>query len=198
MTNTFCLIDFRRRGFHSRRDKIRQLSRQSLSTTTKSNTSNWNCTSRWVHRRFVEHRDVGLHVETIWREQCVTEPWSDSFSFKDTPIGSSDSPWFNATTTINVTIQDIDNRPPWFQPCTMLELSGTTVCVGVQRYTGNVYLNEQQVHEPLFKVVMPEHCESTGDTMRTTSMDSGETWTDGPSVVNIFRSRVDQSMINCV
>lgn len=78
-------------------------------------------------------------------------PTLPSCYLKDTEIGSTYSPSFNDTITINITIIDIDNRPPWFQPCTPFEITGMTGCVGEQSYTGSVYLNEQQVREYILK-----------------------------------------------
>uniref|UniRef100_A0A3B5A230 Cadherin-related family member 5b n=1 Tax=Stegastes partitus TaxID=144197 RepID=A0A3B5A230_9TELE len=48
-----------------------------------------------------------------------------------------------ATTTIIVTIVDVDNRPPWFQPCTEVEVDGNVICHSAG-YTGSVTLNEQE------------------------------------------------------
>ncbi|XP_054865336.1 cadherin-related family member 5 isoform X1 [Amphiprion ocellaris] len=50
---------------------------------------------------------------------------------------------FTATATIMVTILDGDNRPPWFQPCTPLEIGGNVICQS-PGYTGRVVLNEQE------------------------------------------------------
>ncbi|XP_053175306.1 cadherin-related family member 5 [Scomber japonicus] len=62
---------------------------------------------------------------------------------QDTPLGSADILSFTATTTIMVTIVDVDNRPPWFQPCTKYEVGSATVCQS-SGYTGVVNLNEQE------------------------------------------------------
>ncbi|XP_041652137.1 cadherin-related family member 5-like isoform X1 [Cheilinus undulatus] len=50
---------------------------------------------------------------------------------------------YTATTTINVAIKDVDNRPPWFQPCTMYDIGGALVCQSAG-YSGSVDLNEQE------------------------------------------------------
>ncbi|XP_068458504.1 cadherin-related family member 5-like [Clinocottus analis] len=50
---------------------------------------------------------------------------------------------FTATTTILVTIVDVDNRPPWFQPCSKHEVGGLVICQSAG-YTGRVDLNEQE------------------------------------------------------
>ncbi|XP_014194258.1 cadherin-related family member 5 isoform X2 [Haplochromis burtoni] len=49
---------------------------------------------------------------------------------------------YSATTTIAVTILDVDNRPPWFQPCTPHNMGGSVICQSTG-YTGFVNLNEQ-------------------------------------------------------
>ncbi|XP_071314852.1 cadherin-related family member 5 isoform X2 [Trachinotus anak] len=58
-----------------------------------------------------------------------------------TPTEGGDS--FTATTTILVNILDSDNRPPWFQPCTMHDVGGAMICQSTG-YTGRVVLNEQE------------------------------------------------------
>ncbi|KAL7401759.1 hypothetical protein ABVT39_004338 [Epinephelus coioides] len=50
---------------------------------------------------------------------------------------------FSATTTIMVTIVDVDNRPPWFQPCNKHEIGGVVICQS-SGYTTRVVLNEQE------------------------------------------------------
>ncbi|XP_030280722.1 cadherin-related family member 5 isoform X2 [Sparus aurata] len=61
---------------------------------------------------------------------------------QDTDIGAPD-PSFTASTTILVTIVDVDNRPPWFQPCTEFESGGALICQS-SGYTGVVNLDEQE------------------------------------------------------
>nr|XP_040018852.1 cadherin-related family member 5 isoform X1 [Gasterosteus aculeatus aculeatus] len=58
----------------------------------------------------------------------------------DGPPGSDP---FSATTTILISILDVDNRPPWFQPCNKHEVGGAVVCQN-DGYTGRVVLNEQE------------------------------------------------------
>uniref|UniRef100_UPI0037E95638 cadherin-related family member 5 n=1 Tax=Semicossyphus pulcher TaxID=241346 RepID=UPI0037E95638 len=60
---------------------------------------------------------------------------------QDTPFTSEGGS--TATTTINVAILDVDNRPPWFQPCTPQDTQGSLVCQSAG-YTGRVVLNEQE------------------------------------------------------
>ncbi|XP_020492130.2 cadherin-related family member 5 isoform X2 [Labrus bergylta] len=63
---------------------------------------------------------------------------------QDTPLtGGSGGVSHTATTTINVVITDVDNRPPWFQPCTTHNMDGTLICQS-EGYTGRVDLNEQE------------------------------------------------------
>ncbi|XP_071375226.1 cadherin-related family member 5 [Centroberyx affinis] len=63
---------------------------------------------------------------------------------QDTPHSPPVEPSFTATTTILVTITDIDNRPPWFQPCTMYDVGGALICQGAG-YSGSVTLTEQEM-----------------------------------------------------
>ncbi|XP_062869463.1 cadherin-related family member 5 [Trichomycterus rosablanca] len=50
---------------------------------------------------------------------------------------------FTATTSILVNIKDIDNRPPWFQPCTRITLGTAKICLSLG-YKGRVNLTEKQ------------------------------------------------------
>ncbi|XP_026786191.1 cadherin-related family member 5 isoform X2 [Pangasianodon hypophthalmus] len=50
---------------------------------------------------------------------------------------------FTATTTIIINIKDIDNRPPWFQPCTRITFGTAKICLSVG-YKGRVNLTERQ------------------------------------------------------
>ncbi|XP_060797894.1 cadherin-related family member 5 [Neoarius graeffei] len=54
---------------------------------------------------------------------------------------------FTATTMIVINIKDIDNRPPWFQPCTRINMGTAKICLSVG-YKGRVNLTERQ-EEPL-------------------------------------------------
>ncbi|KAK7121860.1 hypothetical protein R3I93_022830 [Phoxinus phoxinus] len=62
---------------------------------------------------------------------------------QDTQIGSTAEVSHTASTTIEVNIVDIDNRPPWFQPCTEIEFATSKVCLN-SGYEGTVKLNEQE------------------------------------------------------
>ncbi|XP_051504509.1 cadherin-related family member 5 isoform X2 [Myxocyprinus asiaticus] len=50
---------------------------------------------------------------------------------------------FTASTTITVNIKDIDNRPPWFQPCTRVTIGNAKICLSLG-YRGRVNLTEKQ------------------------------------------------------
>ncbi|KAF4081568.1 hypothetical protein AMELA_G00162610 [Ameiurus melas] len=63
---------------------------------------------------------------------------------QDTALSSTVIPSHTATTTVVVTILDINNRPPWFQPCKGSTVGITKICIS-SGYTGNVNLNEQAV-----------------------------------------------------
>ncbi|KAM3609005.1 uncharacterized protein V6R79_008363 [Siganus canaliculatus] len=45
------------------------------------------------------------------------------------------------STTISITILDFDNRPPWFEPCTPLEIGETVICPSPV-YSGSIVVNE--------------------------------------------------------
>ncbi|XP_066504295.1 cadherin-related family member 5 isoform X2 [Hoplias malabaricus] len=63
---------------------------------------------------------------------------------QDTPSPPpSDQLSFTASTTIKVNIKDIDNRPPWFQPCTRTNLGTAKICLSLG-YKGRVNLTEKQ------------------------------------------------------
>ncbi|XP_051916349.1 cadherin-related family member 5-like [Hippocampus zosterae] len=63
---------------------------------------------------------------------------------QDTPLsGSGGQVSFNATATIQVNVVDVDNRPPWFQPCNKHPVAGGIVCQNTG-YTGLVNLNEME------------------------------------------------------
>ncbi|KAL0188002.1 hypothetical protein M9458_015101, partial [Cirrhinus mrigala] len=50
---------------------------------------------------------------------------------------------FTASATIIVNIKDIDNRPPWFQPCTRVTNGNAKLCLSLG-YKGRVNLTEKQ------------------------------------------------------
>ncbi|XP_038136396.1 cadherin-related family member 5-like [Cyprinodon tularosa] len=58
-------------------------------------------------------------------------------------ISPPEGPSFTATTTIVITIIDIDNKPPGFRPCTPYEVGEIVVCQNTG-YTGKIHLNEQE------------------------------------------------------
>ncbi|XP_060742615.1 cadherin-related family member 5 isoform X3 [Tachysurus vachellii] len=61
---------------------------------------------------------------------------------QDTALSSTETISHTAKTTVIVIIVDINNRPPWFQPCTEFDNGATRICLS-SGYTGNVKLNEQ-------------------------------------------------------
>nr|XP_055048830.1 cadherin-related family member 5 isoform X2 [Misgurnus anguillicaudatus] len=56
---------------------------------------------------------------------------------QDTPISSTETVSHTSSTTIKVNIVDVDNRPPWFQPCTTIENDNSIMCINTG-YTGTV------------------------------------------------------------
>ncbi|XP_059210270.1 cadherin-related family member 5 [Centropristis striata] len=63
---------------------------------------------------------------------------------QDTLEGSaSNEPFFTAVATITVQVKDVDNRPPWFQPCLRTNLGIAKLCVS-SGYRGKVNLTEKE------------------------------------------------------
>ncbi|XP_028256760.1 cadherin-related family member 5-like [Parambassis ranga] len=63
---------------------------------------------------------------------------------QDTFNGStSDEPFFTSVATITVHVKDVDNRPPWFQPCLRTNLGIAKLCVS-SGYRGRVNLTEKE------------------------------------------------------
>ncbi|XP_077419295.1 cadherin-related family member 5 [Vanacampus margaritifer] len=63
---------------------------------------------------------------------------------QDTFNGStSNDPFFTSVATITVHIKDVDNRPPWFQPCLRTNLGLAKLCVSTG-YRGKVNLTEKE------------------------------------------------------
>ncbi|XP_072290535.1 uncharacterized protein [Eucyclogobius newberryi] len=52
-------------------------------------------------------------------------------------------PTHTNSTTIDITITDVDNRPPWFRPCTEIELQGVKICPNTG-YSGVVSLGKME------------------------------------------------------
>ncbi|XP_077599329.1 cadherin-related family member 5-like isoform X2 [Stigmatopora nigra] len=75
---------------------------------------------------------------------------------QDTPLSGSDGEVsFTGTATIEVTVLDVDNRPPWFIPCKKYEVAGAVICQNTG-YSSMVKLNEMQA-EPLTLTPFPLH-----------------------------------------
>ncbi|XP_057710027.1 cadherin-related family member 5 isoform X2 [Corythoichthys intestinalis] len=65
-------------------------------------------------------------------------------SAMDTFNGSaSNEPFFTSVATIAVNVKDVDNRPPWFQPCVRTNLGLAKLCVSTG-YRGKVNLTEKE------------------------------------------------------
>ncbi|KAK5874408.1 hypothetical protein PBY51_019352 [Eleginops maclovinus] len=63
---------------------------------------------------------------------------------QDTLNGSaSNEPFFTSVATITVQVKDVDNRPPWFQPCLRSNLGIAKLCVSTG-YRGKVNLTEKE------------------------------------------------------
>ncbi|XP_068170070.1 cadherin-related family member 5 [Antennarius striatus] len=63
---------------------------------------------------------------------------------QDTFNGSaSNKPFFTSVATITVLVKDVDNRPPWFQPCLRTNLGIAKLCVSTG-YRGKVNLTEKE------------------------------------------------------
>ncbi|XP_062402520.1 cadherin-related family member 5 [Sardina pilchardus] len=55
---------------------------------------------------------------------------------------TSTPPSHTATAKVIITVKDVDNRPPWFQPCTPEVIGQAKVCLNTG-YTGQVILTQQ-------------------------------------------------------
>ncbi|XP_041796296.1 cadherin-related family member 5 [Chelmon rostratus] len=63
---------------------------------------------------------------------------------QDTFNGSaSNKPFFTSVASITVHVKDVDNRPPWFQPCLRTNLGISKLCVS-SGYRGKVNLTEKE------------------------------------------------------
>ncbi|XP_068595005.1 cadherin-related family member 5-like [Brachionichthys hirsutus] len=78
----------------------------------------------------LEYENVKQVELTLYAQDTAFEPPSIEASF-------------NASTTIMVTIIDVDNRPPWFQPCTKYEIGGAMMCQS-PGYTGKIFVNQKE------------------------------------------------------
>ncbi|XP_039983473.1 cadherin-related family member 5 [Xiphias gladius] len=63
---------------------------------------------------------------------------------QDTFNGSaSNEPFFTSVAAVTVHVRDVDNRPPWFQPCLRTNLGAAKLCVS-PGYRGRVNLTEKE------------------------------------------------------
>ncbi|KAK1798456.1 hypothetical protein P4O66_006747 [Electrophorus voltai] len=77
----------------------------------------------------------------------VIQHFSFTLFVQDTPPPSLPGQLsYTATATITVHIKDIDNRPPWFQPCMRTTLGTAKICLSVG-YKGKVNLTERQASQ---------------------------------------------------
>uniref|UniRef100_H3CE78 Cadherin domain-containing protein n=1 Tax=Tetraodon nigroviridis TaxID=99883 RepID=H3CE78_TETNG len=56
---------------------------------------------------------------------------------------ASNKPFFTSVASITVHVKDVDNRPPWFQPCSRTSLGMAKLCVS-SGYRGRVNLTEKE------------------------------------------------------
>ncbi|KAM8876522.1 cadherin-related family member 5 [Synchiropus picturatus] len=77
-------------------------------------------------------------------EYDVVQKISLVLHVQDTFNGSaSNKPFFTSVATITVHVKDVDNRPPWFQPCVRTNLGIAKLCVS-SGYRGRVNLTEKE------------------------------------------------------
>ncbi|XP_036432373.1 cadherin-related family member 5 isoform X2 [Colossoma macropomum] len=81
-----------------------------------------------------------IQVQTILDYDTTPEVNMTLF-VQDTPLTTSETPSHTASTSVKVFVLDINNRPPWFQPCTETAIGFTKVCLS-SGYEGKVNLNE--------------------------------------------------------
>ncbi|KAL7857669.1 hypothetical protein AOLI_G00177710 [Acnodon oligacanthus] len=82
-----------------------------------------------------------IQVQTIL-DYDTTQEVNMMLFVQDTPLSTSETPSHTASTSVKVSVLDINNRPPWFQPCTETAIGFTKVCLN-SGYEGKVNLNEQ-------------------------------------------------------
>lgn len=85
-----------------------------------------------------------IYLMTFVYIHCYIHYIMDLMTLQDTALSSTETISHTAKTTVIVIIVDINNRPPWFQPCTEFDNGATRICLS-SGYTGNVKLNEQTV-----------------------------------------------------
>ncbi|XP_054627785.1 cadherin-related family member 5 isoform X1 [Dunckerocampus dactyliophorus] len=106
-----------------------------------------------LYYRLESATDKYFHLENINTPKLVVKSVMDYdvvqkislvLHVQDTFNGSaSDKPFFTSVVTITVHVKDIDNRPPWFQPCLRTNLGLAKLCVS-GGYRGKVNLTEKE------------------------------------------------------
>ncbi|XP_056089146.1 cadherin-related family member 5 [Rhinichthys klamathensis goyatoka] len=85
-----------------------------------------------------------LDYDVIQQVKLILYAQDTPLPLQHTPLPSQPSERsFTATATITVNIKDIDNRPPWFQPCTRVTTGNAKICLSLG-YRGRVNLTEKQ------------------------------------------------------
>ncbi|KAG1941430.1 cadherin-related family member 5 isoform X3 [Pimephales promelas] len=85
-----------------------------------------------------------LDYDVIQQVKLLLYAQDTPLPLQHTPLPSQPSERsFTATATITVNIKDIDNRPPWFQPCTRVTSGNAKICLSLG-YRGRVNLTEKQ------------------------------------------------------
>lgn len=93
----------------------------------------------------VQKVSLVLHVQVGLRIQLLLFCTELSNVFQDTFNGSaSNKPFFTSVASITVHVKDVDNRPPWFQPCSRTNLGTAKLCLS-SGYKGRVNLTEKEV-----------------------------------------------------
>lgn len=89
---------------------------------------------------------VPVSTEALWAGSGIaSDPLTPVTYSQDILNGStSNKPFFTSVATITVHVKDIDNRPPWYQPCVRANLGMAKLCVSTG-YKGRVNLTEKEV-----------------------------------------------------
>lgn len=86
-----------------------------------------------------------MSLDNRRRCSCSSSALSFTNVFQDIFNGSaSNKPFFTSVASVTVHVKDVDNRPPWFQPCSRTNLGMAKLCVS-GGYRGRVNLTEKEV-----------------------------------------------------